>query len=651
MADKVFNWGQPITSPDDLPRDSRALGMTLKEIYDNRAVFIDYIMENLSSKIRTNDTTSRNYSAEIRGNLESLFEVYSTAPEKFHVADAGMLCVWLHRYKYSVGDSRLSLEIHYTVGGHLNLVDLVEEINEEFENSINSCTATVETETHGSTTINRLRISGLYTKEISTGEKAYFSTTDVFHYDNPIIMPSVSWNWENVRASWNRDSVPCFYSGEPFVYTYNSGDYQEFYFQLGNVSVTDRVNPSGKEEATSGKYPSGEMGGLGTFDDTTDLSDISSKPSLNISDLGFFSLWNPSAAQLRNLADYVWNDPTNVSQWPQIFQSGILKPLDYIMSLSLFPLSPTQMSLASKTFTMGGIVFDGRISALGKSITMNQITEQIVDVDMGTLSLKEYFGSFLDYAPYSQVSLYLPYYQTVQLSMNELQNADSINVRYRINLLDGSTAIKVHIDRQTSAAQNGSVPMKHVLYEFFTNLKTEIPLTSGQNTEQMKMLATVLCGAAAVVAAPVAGAGASALAGAAEGAATIGGMEGASLGAQVGNQAVGQAVSGAIKTGAGATNKAINSLPSGGGIQRGNIGGMNNGLLSERRPFLIVTRPIQILPADFGHKKGYSANITAKIGDLKGYIQTDNFKMQGTEGMKTGEIAEIESLLNSGVYI
>ena len=393
------------------------------------------------------------------------------------------------------------------------------------------------------------------------------------------------------------------------------------------------------------------MGGLGTFDDTTDLSDISSKPSLNISDLGFFSLWNPTSTQLRQLADYVWNDPTNVSQWPQIFQSGILKPLDYIMSLSLFPLSPTQMSLASKTFCMGGIVFDGRIAALGKSITMNQITEQIVDVDMGTLSLKEYFGSFLDYAPYSQVSLYLPYYQTVQLSMNELQNADSINVRYRINLLDGSTAIKVHIDRQTSAAQNGSVPMKHVLYEFFTNLKTEIPLTSGQNTEQLKMLATVLCGAAAVVAAPVAGAGASALAGAAEGAATIGGVEGASLGAQVGNSAVGQAVSGAIKTGAGATNKAINSLPSGGGIQRGNIGGMNNGLLSERRPFLIVTRPIQVLPLNYQNMEGYPASINTTLTNLgEGFVQCESVDLTGLTATAS-EKGTILEALKEGVFI
>lgn len=442
-------------------------------------------------------------------------------------------------------------------------------------------------------------------------------------------------------------------------YFYNTGTQTTpfLFSQIINWALTPsafdivRENPNGSDTSTSGKYPSTEMGGLGTFDDSTDLSDISTKPTLDLSNLGFFSVWNPTSTQLRQLADYVWNDPANVAAWPQIFRDGIIKPMDYIISLALYPFSSSLYTKAlSQVFCMGGIPFNGGVTALGMTINMDKITEQFIDINMGTVDLKEYFGSFLDYAPYSQVSLYLPYYGTVQLSMNEIQNADSITILYRVNILDGSTAIKVHIDRQTSAAQNGSVPLKHVLYEYFTNLKTEIPRTSGASVEQMKMLATVLS-ATVTAAAPIAGAGVSHLAGGVQGAMAGGGMTGFMAGAQQGIAGVGQAVENGLKIGASAGNKLVNSMPSGGGIQRGNIGGMNNGLLSERRPFLIITRPIQVLPANYQDMEGYTTSVFTTLSTLEsGFVQCESVDSSGLD-VTASEKEEIVKLLQGGVYI
>ena len=424
------------------------------------------------------------------------------------------------------------------------------------------------------------------------------------------------------------------------------------YFRASSLALSSRdaTNPNGTETSTSGKYPSGSMGGQGTFDDSTDLSDISTKPSLNLANLGFFSVWNPSASELRSLADYVWNDPANIAQWPQIFRDGIMHPADYIISLALYPFASSEYTKTNEVFCMGGIPFNGGITSLGMTINMDKITEQFIDINMGTVDLKEYFGSFLDYAPYSQISLYLPYYGTVQLSMNEVQNADSITILYRVNILDGSTAIKVHIDRQTSASQNGSVPLKHVLYEYFTNLKTEIPLTSGASSEQMKMLATVLSATVTAVA-PIAGAGVSHLAGGIQGAAAGGGMAGFMAGAQQGIAGVGQAVENGLKIGAQAGNKLVNSLPSGGSITRGNIGGMNNGLLSERRPFLIITRPIQVLPSNYQDMEGYTTSIFTTLSSLEsGFVQCESVDTTGLD-VTASEKEEIVKLLQGGVFI
>ena len=234
--------------------------------------------------------------------------------------------------------------------------------------------------------------------------------------------------------------------------------------------------------------------------------------------------------------------------------------------------------------------------------------------------------------------------------MNEIQNADSITILYRVNILDGSTSIKVHIDRQTSASQNGSVPLKHVLYEYFTNLKTEIPRTSGASVEQMKMLATVLS-ATVTAAAPIAGAGVSHLAGGIQGAMAGGGMAGFMAGAQQGIAGVGQAVENGLKMGASAGNKLVNSMPSGGGIQRGNIGGMNNGLLSERRPFLIITRPIQVLPANYQDMEGYTTSVFTTLGALEsGFVQCESVDSSGLD-VTASEKEEIVKLLQGGVFI
>lgn len=460
-------------------------------------------------------------------------------------------------------------------------------------------------------------------------------------------------SYSNASSTFYRVS-----SGFSYNYTHNetASEVQDhIYFRASSLALSSRdaTNPNGSDTATSGLYPSGALGGLGTFDDTTDLSDISSKPTLNIFNLGFYSLWNPTAAELKSLANVVWNDPTQVSQWPQIFQSGILRYTDFITSLGIFPISSSDLTKQNVNFCMGGIVFNGGIGSLGTTLTMDQITEQIIDINLGSISLKEYFGSFLDYAPYTQISLYLPFYGCVELSANELQNADKITILYRINLYDGATVIKVHVEKLNNAAQNNSVNVKHVLYEYNTNVKTEIPITSGANSEHMKTIATLCAAAATAVAAPVAGAGASALAGGASAAASGGAtMSDIIGGAAVGNAKIGAAVAGAIKTGAGAVNNAVNSLPSGGGVHRGNNGSMGFGLLSERKPWLVVNRPIQVLPQDYQIENGYTASIKTTIGTIQnGYIRCEAVDTSTLHCEEAERIKIVEILTKEGAFI
>lgn len=365
----------------------------------------------------------------------------------------------------------------------------------------------------------------------------------------------------------------------------------------------------------------------------TYLSEISGCPDINISDLGFFSVWNPTFGQLKTLSKMIWNDPTNYQEWPEIFRSGIIKFSDYIISLALYPITSDILSTNLETFVMGGIVFDGRLTALGLNIQMNKVQKQFVDIDMGTISLKEHFKNYLDYAPYTTCSLYLPFYQTVEIPINEIQNCDSIHLVYRLNILDGTCAIKVHLTKAQS--ESNPVEVKHTSYEYFTNLKSEISLTAGNNTEQLKMLATLAAGATALIAAPMAGAGAAALAGSA----------GLSAGAA---SMIGTTTSSLITSG---VNNIANSLPNGGGVQRGNIGSMSNGLCSERRPFLIINRPIQLLPENYSELTGFNSFKTSTVGDLTGFAKFSDIHVDNIDNALTQEKEMIENLLKAGIMI
>lgn len=74
----------------------------------------------------------------------------------------------------------------------------------------------------------------------------------------------------------------------------------------------------------------GEDGAGGDFDDTSEPIDIPSLPSLSAADTGFITLFNPSLAQLQQLAAYMWTGAFDVNAFKKIFAD----PMDCILGLS-----------------------------------------------------------------------------------------------------------------------------------------------------------------------------------------------------------------------------------------------------------------------------------------------------------------------------
>ena len=74
------------------------------------------------------------------------------------------------------------------------------------------------------------------------------------------------------------------------------------------------------------------------------------------------------------------------------------------------------------------------------------------------------------------------------------------------------------------------------------------------------------------------------------------------------------------------------------------------GFLGVRYPYIIIKRPEQIIPRMYGKYHGFPANTSAVLGDLVGYTEVNDIRLNIPEAT-VDEIIECEQLLKGGVVI
>lgn len=129
-------------------------------------------------------------------------------------------------------------------------------------------------------------------------------------------------------------------------------------------------------------------------------------------------------------------------------------PLDTIVSLKKFPMSV----LSGADFTAEKIYFgaysDDNIT--GIPYTLNPPYRIYTTTFTGENMFKPEFGdSFLDYEPFTNVSLYLPFCGTVKIPVAEFMGHD-INITYTIDLISGSVAAYVRRDNLNILSAQGT---------------------------------------------------------------------------------------------------------------------------------------------------------------------------------------------------
>lgn len=442
-----------------------------------------------------------------------------------------------------------------------------------------------------------LNSSGYYALSDSTVSYnfSYITTWNLYNNKGTLVT-SIGNNgmplWNSTSAAWLIASDDSFSDGKlryarcdangradyPFGYT-EVADYSKpgpFISWLKSLSEENIPNPDPFEPGGE----SGTGGGTGNFDGTGDDIGFPSIPTLSAVDTGFITLFNPSIGELNSLSNYMWSGGFELDTFKKLFAD----PMDCILGLSIVPVDVPNGS--SREVKVGNI---------STGITMTTAASQFVTVDCGTLNVKEFWGAYLDYDPFTKAEIYLPYIGTHPLAVDDIMNK-AVHVEYHIDILSGACCAMVKCGNS-------------VIYSFVGQCSCSIPVTANDWTN-------VINGALSI-------------------AASIGSM------VATGGASAPMALTDIAST-------AVNSMKP--NVEKsGSIGGMG-GMLGVQTPYLILTRPRQALPKNQNRFSGYPSFITRKLSDVSGYTEIESIHLENI-GATEQELSEIESLLKGGVIL
>lgn len=387
--------------------------------------------------------------------------------------------------------------------------------------------------------------------------------------------------------------------------------------------------------------PSGPGGGGGTFDDESDPIGIPPLPTLSSANTGFTRIYNPTLSQVQELAQYLWTDESVIQTiWNHIKQF-FENPMEAIIGFNLVPVPVPNGG--TKNFAL---------MYIDTGVSMTVAANQFVDVDCGTLEIKPYYGSALDYSPYTKISCYLPYIGMVNLDVDEVMGR-TLQVKYRVDICSGSCVAYVLVD-------------SNALYQFSGHCAIPIPISAADFTSYVSTAINIakLAGGAYL-----AGSGILAPPAITEVVQQTGNTSTTS--SETGrNPSTGRQITLGTTTTSVEESKTTTTettKASYAGLTPSNVantvgevisskphvehsGGFsgNSGYLGVRRPFVIIKRPNMCMPSNYQALNGFPSMLTLLLGDCSGFTRIQQVQLTGLTATNP-EQAEILELLKSGV--
>lgn len=451
----------------------------------------------------------------------------------------------------------------------------------------------------------------------------YYSNSDPSHKSYIRLLQD---NYPETQ-DWHKDffGIKIFYSG----------DFPEF-----NGDYTPGTTPPPPNPYEPGG-DSGEGGGDGTFDDESDQIGDSTLPTISSANTGFTRIYNPTLSQVQALAQYLWTDESVIQTiWNHIKQY-FENPMEAMIGFNLVPV--TVPDGGTTTF---------KLMYIDTGVSMTAAASQFVDTDCGTLKLEPYYGSALDYSPYTKVSIFLPYIGMVSVDTDEVMGR-TMQIKYRTDICSGACVAKILVDG-------------NVLYQYTGHCAINIPFSAADFSSYVsavmstaKLAGTLALGASGALG-PVA-------------VSEITQQTGEAITKTVNterNPETGRQITSSSQTQTRGPSEITTTRASYAGISPSNVtntvgevisskphvehsGSFSgaSGYLGIRRPYVIIKRPNMCMPSNYQSLNGFPCMITLKLGDCKGFTRVQQVVLSKMGKATNPEQAEILGLLKNGVIL
>lgn len=372
--------------------------------------------------------------------------------------------------------------------------------------------------------------------------------------------------------------------------------------QFGGSFEPEETDDPNEEPDEPGGGESEEGGGEGDHDKEEDNIPIPDLPPVGAASAGFVHMFKLTLTEMVAFARGMF-DPT---MW-QAIKDFFSDPMDFIAGVMIMPFTPLGDSVRYPKF--GNNIWSQAFTLVGN---------QFFSLDCGSIQVKKYYDSFLDFDSYTKVKIYLPYIGYKDLIADEVMG-NTIHVVYHIDVATGDCVAFIEVNDGTYT---------QVTYQFQGNCGVRVPYGRQSFDAAVSASLNMLGGAAgtalAIGGATVASGGALAPAAA--------GIAAAQIAGQIGSMTA-SAVSGQKRT-----------------MERaGSIGG-SAGYMGIQYPYLIRQIPNQSRPNNYRQLHGYPSNIGGKLSTFQGLTSIEHILLEGIVCTDV-EKSEIIEMLKGGVII
>ena len=328
---------------------------------------------------------------------------------------------------------------------------------------------------------------------------------------------------------------------------------------------------------------------------------------------GFIHVYNPTPSEFVAFGSWLW-----VTYADATIDKILNNPFDGVIGAHELYATPNR-----------GGTDNIRSAFLVCPTTAALVPNRYSEIDCGTVIVPEFYGNYLDYSPYSQAYIYLPFIGINEVSIDDIVG-HAVNIRYRVDSYSGSCIAMIFV------AKDG---YQNLCYQFAGSCSVEVPMAGGSQAAikagmmQAEAYARAQVASAALSAASQIGTGIASgnVAGIVMGA--LGGLGTAAAGMYGANQSV---------EAARVANKSS--------VQHSGQFGASHGAMGQKVPFIIIRNPIQVKVVNYNDDYGFPAHKRVIIGGCTGYLRVREVNVVSAHATDD-EKAAIEALLKNGVYV